>query len=131
MQPCNWVRREITSFGGDANRVTIGGMSGGGTMVCGLLASPRAAGLFQRAIIQSSGSCWFDTDTLASAEERGRRWAAAVGCGDDKAVTTCLRETAPVRFFTLGPSLDNPFPPGQMSYFTAMPMLGGRHRSPG
>ncbi len=48
-----WVRDNISAFGGDPNNVTIFGESGGGGKVSVLLAMPRAAGLFHRAIIQS------------------------------------------------------------------------------
>ena len=48
-----WIRQDIGAFGGDAGRVTIFGESAGGQNVATLLTSPRAGGLFQRAIIQS------------------------------------------------------------------------------
>lgn len=48
-----WVRANARTFGGDPERVTIFGESAGGHNVAGLLASPRAEGLFHRAIIQS------------------------------------------------------------------------------
>jgi para-nitrobenzyl esterase len=48
-----WVRDNIAGFGGDPGNVTIFGESGGGGKVSTLLAMPRAAGLFHRAIIQS------------------------------------------------------------------------------
>lgn len=51
-----WVREHIGRFGGDAGRVTIFGQSSGGVSVCLLNTSPRAKGLFERAIV-SSGAC--------------------------------------------------------------------------
>lgn len=48
-----WVRRNIGSFGGDARNVTIFGESAGALSVEYLLASPRARGLFDKAIAQS------------------------------------------------------------------------------
>ena len=51
-----WVQRHIDSFGGDPRQVTIFGESSGGVAVCILNASPKAAGLFSRAIL-SSGPC--------------------------------------------------------------------------
>jgi len=48
-----WVRDNIAGFGGDPNRVTIFGQSGGGRKVATLMAMPSARGLFHRAIIES------------------------------------------------------------------------------
>lgn len=50
-----WVRENIASFGGDPKNVTIFGMSAGGVSVNYHLASPASAGLFDKAISQSSG----------------------------------------------------------------------------
>jgi para-nitrobenzyl esterase len=50
-----WVQKNIAAFGGDATNVTICGESAGGIAVHVLLTSPLAAGLFQKAIIQSGG----------------------------------------------------------------------------
>lgn len=60
-----WVRDEIGAFGGDPGRVTIFGESAGGHNVAALLVSPRAKGLFHRAIVQSGS---FRTVPLAKAE---------------------------------------------------------------
>jgi para-nitrobenzyl esterase len=48
-----WVRDNITTFGGDPGSVTIFGQSGGGGKVIALMAMPAAKGLFHRAIVQS------------------------------------------------------------------------------
>ncbi|KAJ9133725.1 Alpha/beta-hydrolase [Pleurostoma richardsiae] len=48
-----WVSKYIKYFGGDASKVTVFGESAGAGMTHILLASPKAKGLFQRAIMQS------------------------------------------------------------------------------
>src|SRR5689334_4930570 len=48
-----WVRDNVTNFGGDPNLVTIFGQSGGGRKVATLMSMPGAKGLFHRAIDES------------------------------------------------------------------------------
>lgn len=50
-----WVKENIAAFGGDPDNVTIFGQSSGGMSVKFHLCSPRSAGLFRRAILQSGG----------------------------------------------------------------------------
>jgi para-nitrobenzyl esterase len=49
------VRSNIASFGGDPGNVTVFGESAGGFDTLAMIASPLAAGLFHRAIVQSGG----------------------------------------------------------------------------
>jgi len=78
-----WVSRNIGAFGGDARRVTIFGQSAGAMSVSLLMASPAAAGLFQRAIGESGGV--FEplqlapSYQMASAEKDGLAYAASLG----------------------------------------------------
>jgi para-nitrobenzyl esterase len=83
-----WVQRNIAKFGGDPDNVTIFGQSAGGLSVHAQLASPLAAGLFDRAIAQS-GAYALSLPSLASAESRGKSFADTVGCFDQTAA--CLR----------------------------------------
>ena len=48
-----WVRDNITNFGGDPGNVTIMGQSGGGAKVTTLTAMPSAKGLFHKAVVLS------------------------------------------------------------------------------
>lgn len=49
-----WVQANISAFGGNASDVTIAGESAGGLSVMYLMASPKARGLFSKAIAQSA-----------------------------------------------------------------------------
>jgi para-nitrobenzyl esterase len=71
-----WVRDNIRQFGGDPERVTVGGQSAGAGSALALLASPRTGGLFSGVIAQSAPAYGL---TAAEAEAIGRRFAARHG----------------------------------------------------
>jgi para-nitrobenzyl esterase len=48
-----WVKTNISNFGGDPNSVLIFGQSGGGSKVGTLMGMPAAKGLFHRGVIES------------------------------------------------------------------------------
>jgi para-nitrobenzyl esterase len=83
-----WVQRNIRNFGGDPANVTIFGESAGGLSVHSQLASPLAAGLFEKAIVES-GAYALSQPTLAQAQAAGTAFAAAAGCSSQTAA--CLR----------------------------------------
>ena len=82
-----WVKRNIASFGGDPNNITIGGQSAGGGSVMSQLTSPQNEGLFQRAIIESGVSAnpypnnrmFGRCPLLADAEKMGVAFFEALG----------------------------------------------------
>ena len=51
-----WVHENVSAFGGDPDRITIGGESAGAFSVCNMLAMPSTDGLFHRAIAQSGAA---------------------------------------------------------------------------
>jgi len=74
-----WVKKNIAAFGGDPDRITIYGQSGGGTKISWLMTSPLTRGLFHAAI-QMSG---LGTGrTLAEAEQFGVNLANKLGITD-------------------------------------------------
>ncbi|HMJ70544.1 MAG TPA: carboxylesterase family protein [Cyclobacteriaceae bacterium] len=64
-----WVRDNISNFGGDPGNVTIFGQSGGGGKVSTLMSSPMAKGLFHKAIVQSG--VWADFQDQAISKRIG------------------------------------------------------------
>jgi para-nitrobenzyl esterase len=77
-----WVKKNISAFGGDPNNVTIAGESAGAIMIGALVGSPQAKGLFHRAIAQSGG--WMGLtmakmNTSTQAQENGAKAVAALG----------------------------------------------------
>ncbi len=138
-----WVQRNAAAFGGDPRNITVFGESAGGVSTCSQLASPGAAGLFQRAIIQS-GPCtvanwpdWDGTPTVtgswlprprAVAEAQGLSVAADLGCADAGTAAKCLRE---LQTETLLPKSDFGFAPvygggGVLPLSPAQAMATGR-----
>ena len=92
IQALEWVRQNISQFGGDPSRVTVMGQSAGAVDVCMLMASPLAAGLFRGAIMES-GECQsvFNEDIRApiaynsifhTGEDIGQRVTTDLGVGN-------------------------------------------------
>jgi len=73
-----WVKKNISAFGGDPDNVTIAGQSAGSMSVNCLVASPRCRGLFKRAIAESGArvisNSFMKTHTLQEAEAEGLKF---------------------------------------------------------
>jgi len=76
-QSLHWVQANVARFGGDPGRVTIWGVSSGASVITALMSSPRSAGLFQRAILQSPGA-FRHWSTLADGERQGQAVGASL-----------------------------------------------------
>ncbi|MFX1572809.1 MAG: carboxylesterase/lipase family protein [Promethearchaeota archaeon] len=89
-----WVKENISTFGGDADCVTIFGESGGGGKTFYLIISPLAKGLFHRAIIQSG--VWSINERhgqfLNEAEARGEALVEKLGIKDGKDILKKMRK---------------------------------------
>ncbi|NUU07172.1 carboxylesterase family protein [Leifsonia sp. C5G2] len=82
----HWVRDNIRAFGGDPGAVTVFGQSAGAGLVTALLASPAAAGLFQRAIAQSppAGSMYGPERSATVARRFAEHLSALPGGADPR-----------------------------------------------
>ncbi|MGA8231489.1 MAG: carboxylesterase family protein [Candidatus Acidiferrales bacterium] len=101
LQALKWVRENISRFGGDPRRITVMGQSAGAVDICLLMVSPLAAGLFQRAIMES-GDCQgvFNEDIRTpiryneisgTGEGAGERLANDLGVADGRDTLLKLR----------------------------------------
>jgi para-nitrobenzyl esterase len=121
-----WVHANIAKFGGDAANVTVYGESAGALSTCALLASPRASGLFQRAVMESGGCPGYGTyvrpeKTDAStegSEEQGIRYATALGCGNDANTLACMRAKPAMDVLSTLPAIVGVLSQGERYGFT-------------
>ncbi len=91
LEALKWVRRNIDKFGGDPAQVTVFGASSGSLDICNLIASPLAAGYFQRAILQSGVCVDSMFPSLRKAEAEGQRFVRKLGVSDDSQALSKLR----------------------------------------
>jgi len=137
-----WVSDHIFRFGGDPNRITVFGQSGGGAKIATLMGMPAAAGLFHRAATMSGQQVTASGPLHATARARAFMAALNARSVDDllampaERLVEGLAATDPVLgggvYF--GPVLDmkwlvrHPFWPDANPQSNAIPLLLGNTR---
>lgn len=131
-----WVRENISAFGGDPGNVTIFGQSGGGGKVSTLMGMPAAKGLFHRAIAMSG------SNVSGISRERANQGAEAflaslqlkktqVDQLQKLSVAELLKAMRATRGLSLGPVVDGrslpagPFDPVASEFSANVPMMIG------
>ena len=107
-----WVRDNISAFGGDPSRVTIAGQSAGAFAVNFLCASPLTKGLIHGAIAESGGSILPSSIRpniqLKQAEQQGVEFAKTLGASSIQA----LRNKSSQEILAANGGLSAPFEDG-------------------
>ena len=141
-QALRWVRQNIGSFGGDERNVTLFGESAGGISVLYHLVSPDSAGLFHRAVIESSDDG--ASVPLGLAEAIYGPVISLLGCDPVVGTVACLRALPVSKLLAVeaagvnaGPILDGKTVPGlptallKAGTFNQVPVIAGTNGNEG
>jgi para-nitrobenzyl esterase len=81
IEALKWLRENLSAFGGDPEKITIGGQSAGSNSCNNLMCSPLSRGLFRYAINQRGDVFQSDRDiSFDEAAKGGLRLAELLGC---------------------------------------------------
>ena len=130
-----WVRENISAFGGDPLNVTIFGESGGAGKVSCLMGMPGAAGLFHRAVAESGAAIRIGRPEQATAQAKAFLAKLGIDPSDTARIQAIpaaeLVKSVGPGSLTYGPIVDaksiprDPFDPGAPEVSANVPFMTG------